>query len=281
MVSDPGRAEAALTSLRELVRHVGHDLNNHLASIIVNLSLATGPSGADAERLTHAREALDAARDAAQLARQLFAASQVSDAPTTPPGRAAAPASSTPPPAGIPVANFGDTAGATSRASRPATATTPAATSAAHELAREVQAASPGPVNAAEPAAHGSLLVLEDDESVAAMMRDVLTHFGYEVAVTQSPEACVTVYDEARHAGQPFDLVVLDLTIRGGPRRGMDTLAALRLIDPDVRAVAHSGDPDAEIMKDPQRYGFAGAIRKPTPLAQLSRIMQRLMARDD
>jgi CheY-like chemotaxis protein len=112
------------------------------------------------------------------------------------------------------------------------------------------------------------------------MMRDVLRHFGYDVEVTQSPEACVVLYDQARTGGRPFDLVVLDLTIRGGQRRGMDTLAALRIVDPAVRAVAHSGDPEAEIMKDPVRYGFVGAIRKPTPLAQLSRIVQSLIAKE-
>lgn len=272
MVSDPGRAEAALTSLRELVRHVGHDLNNHLASIIVNLSLATASSGAEADRLMHAREALDAARSAAQLARELFAASYARGTDGLASDIAAT-----------------REAGADD-AHAAADSVDGSSPTAAHELApagrdddragRADRATANADADADAGQAHGSLLVLEDDESVATMMQDVLTHFGYDVAVTQSPEACITIYDEARTSGQPFDLVVLDLTIRGGTRRGMDTLAALRLLDPAVRAVAHSGDPEAEIMKDPQRFGFAGAIRKPTPLAQLSRLIERLMSRD-
>jgi CheY-like chemotaxis protein len=238
MVSDPGSAEPALTSLRELVRHVGHDLNNHLASIIVHLSLASSPAMPEHERDAQIREALDAARRAALLARELFAL-----------GNGQRPDD----------ANDGVTE-----------ALQESAVHEAHETPRSGQAAS----NA------GSVLVLEDDESVATMMRDVLLHFGYDVAVTQSPEACVTLYDDARQAGHPFDLVVLDLTIRGGQRRGVDTLAALRIIDPGVRAVAHSGDPEADIMKDPRRHGFVGAIRKPTPLAQLSRLVQRLIEKE-
>lgn len=234
MAPDTERAESAPTSLRDLVRHVGHDLNNHLASIIVHLSLASSPSAPAAERQTQIDEAMAAARQAAQLARELFSA-------------------------GLAPGSVEDTS------------SSPVLTPEPQEAAVESEP---------KPAA-GSVLVLEDDDSVATMMKDVLKHFGYDVAVTQSPETCVTLYDNARQVGRPFDLVVLDLTIHGGRRRGVDTLAALRMIDPMVRAVAHSGDPEADIMKDPRRHGFVGAIRKPTPLAQLSRLVQTLIEKED
>jgi CheY-like chemotaxis protein len=253
MPPDTGRAEPALTSLRELVRHVGHDLNNHLASIIVNLSLASSTTASETERLTQLREALDAARHAAQLARQLFAAGTD----------------------GEPVATAEETASQQAN-----TAPLDSSLDVSDDVGYGTESTMDGDAEAEVAGTAGSLLVLEDDESVATMMKDVLRHFGYDVAVTQSPETCVVLYDQARSAGRPFDLVVLDLTIRGGSRRGIDTLAALRLMDPTVRAVAHSGDPEADIMKDPLRYGFVGAIRKPTPLAQLSRIVQNLIAKD-
>jgi CheY-like chemotaxis protein len=229
MAPDSGRADTAPASLRDLVRHIGHDLNNHLASIIVHLSLASSSRATPEERQVQIDEAMAAARQAAQLARELFSA-------------------------GLETQPFVDMA-----------------------LTMEPQEARAAEEPGVTPRA---VLVLEDDESVATMMKDVLKHFGYDVAVTQSPETCVMLYDDARQSGRPFDLVVLDLTIHGGHRRGVDTLAALRMIDPDVRAVAHSGDIEAEIMKDPRRHGFVGAICKPTPLAQLSRLVQTLIEKD-
>jgi CheY-like chemotaxis protein len=269
MVPDPGRADPALTSLRELVRHVGHDLNNHLASVIVHLSLASSPGMPEHERQLQIREAQDAARQAALLARELFAVGNGQNAGT-------APAEATTSTATVTAA----TAAATSTAAAPATA---AAAKPPSLLDPRVDATSDAPLRgqAARPGSTArSVLVLEDDDSVATMMRDVLGHFGYDVAVTQSPETCITLYDDARQSGHPFDLVVLDLTIRGGQRRGVDTLAALRIIDPGVRAVAHSGDPETDIMRDPRRHGFVGAIRKPTPLAQLSRLVQTLIEKE-
>lgn len=260
MVSDPGSAEPALTSLRELVRHVGHDLNNHLASIIVHLSLASSPAMTEHERQTQIREALDATRQAALLARELFSIGNERNAGD--------------------VATDATAGWATTVATAPLLASGP--------LAREndlldtsARGTREAPLSGQTASNAGSVLVLEDDESVATMMRDVLLHLGYDVAVTQNPETCVTLYDEARQTGRPFDLVVLDLTIRGGQGRGVDTLAALRIIDPGVRAVAHSGDPEADIMKNPRRHGFVGAIRKPTPLAQLSRLVQTLIEKED
>lgn len=277
MVPDPGSAEPALTSLRDLVRHVGHDLNNHLASIIVHLSLASSPAMTERERQTQIREALDATRQATLLARELFAAGSGSPPAQLQPAGAAATGLTG---VGAAPASLASADATTARAAGATGGASGAMSS--RELLREAStyAMPEAPPRGQSKSNVASVLVLEDDDSVATMMQDVLRHLGYDVAVTQSPETCVTLYGDARQAGRPFDLVVLDLTIRGGQRRGVDTLAALRVIDPGVRAVAHSGDPEADIMKDPRRHGFVGAIRKPTPLAQLSRLVQALIEKE-
>jgi DNA-binding NtrC family response regulator len=62
--------------------------------------------------------------------------------------------------------------------------------------------------------------------------------------------------------GNPFDIVILDLTIRDG-MGGLDTLQALLKIDPAVVAVVMSGYSDDPAVLDPARYGFKGSLVKP------------------
>jgi len=60
----------------------------------------------------------------------------------------------------------------------------------------------------------------------------------------------------------PFDAVILDLTVRGG-MGGLEAINKLKAIDPDVKGIVSSGyseDPGMTGFKD---YGFCSAVAKP------------------
>jgi len=77
--------------------------------------------------------------------------------------------------------------------------------------------------------------------------------------------------------GSPFDVAILDLTVRGG-MGGRDCMRNLKTIDPSVKALVISGYADDPAILDHGHWGFAGAIRKPFRLDELSAALRRVMS---
>ena len=89
----------------------------------------------------------------------------------------------------------------------------------------------------------------------------------------------VRLYKQAKGAGQPFAGVILDLRNHLG-KGGVDAIAELRELDPNVKAIICSGDQKAPAMRRYRAYGFRGALEKPFDLAALrNALSQALMTR--
>jgi PAS domain S-box-containing protein len=136
----------------------------------------------------------------------------------------------------------------------PAAAETPAAAGAAEEL----------PVTG-----EGRILVMDDEEYVRDVAREVLELLGYTVEAVADGDAAIAAFERARRTGAPFDLMILDLTVPGG-LGGLATLAQVTAIEPAVRALATSGYSGDAVMADPQGHGFVGGLVKPFTIAELS-----------
>ncbi|MGE0711708.1 MAG: response regulator [Planctomycetota bacterium] len=119
------------------------------------------------------------------------------------------------------------------------------------------------------------VLVLDDDPRVRGAVERILRGLGYEpVAVADGAEA-VTAYEAARQAGDPFAVVILDLTVAGG-LGGLDTLQELRRLDPEVCAVVSSGYSSDPVMADYAAHGFRDALPKPYALERLAEVLREL-----
>jgi two-component system cell cycle sensor histidine kinase/response regulator CckA len=119
---------------------------------------------------------------------------------------------------------------------------------------------------------NGRILIMDDEGFVLDAMSGVLKSFGYTVASAKDGAQAIKEYLDARVAGQPFDAVILDLTIQGG-FGGKHVLSELRELDPDVSAVATSGFSDDPVMAYPEEFGFKAAICKPYTIEELGRIL--------
>jgi len=62
----------------------------------------------------------------------------------------------------------------------------------------------------------GKILVMDDEETITEMLSNTLSDGGYEVEVTRDGEEAIKRYAKAKESGQPFDAVILELTIPGG-----------------------------------------------------------------
>jgi len=105
-----------------------------------------------------------------------------------------------------------------------------------------------------------------------------LGRLGLEVETATDGAAAVEKFRRHRDEGNPFDLVVLDLTVSGG-MGGAQALQSMREIDPDVLAIACSGYFDAAVMSAPGRFGFAGVLAKPYLTADLERVLEAVAGR--
>jgi CheY-like chemotaxis protein len=119
----------------------------------------------------------------------------------------------------------------------------------------------------------GRVLVMDDEARIREMIGEMLGFLGYEAALCASGEDAIALYRKELDAGRPFDLVILDLTIRGG-MGGKDTIRALTAIDPGVKAIVSSGYSQDPVMAAYDRYGFIGIMAKPYTIGQLSTVLE-------
>ena len=83
-------------------------------------------------------------------------------------------------------------------------------------------------------------------------------------------------YRKSMDNGAPFDVVIMDLNIRGGVGGG-ETIQKLIEIDPDVKAIVSSGYSSDKIMANYDQYGFCGVISKPYDIEKLSELLSKIL----
>ncbi|MFC1933694.1 PAS domain S-box protein, partial [Chloroflexota bacterium] len=122
----------------------------------------------------------------------------------------------------------------------------------------------------------GKILVMDDQETVRELLHAELTEVGHEVVLTSDGAEVIEKYIEARESGQPFDVVIMDLTIPGG-MGGKEAIQKLLEVDPDVKAIASSGYATDPIMSEYKKYGFSAVIPKPYSVNQLEKTLRSLL----
>jgi len=128
------------------------------------------------------------------------------------------------------------------------------------------------PGEKSEPAAlTGTVLVVDDEAPIRLLVEQILKRMGLRVLTATDGEAALACFQE--HASE-ISFVILDLTMPklDGPK----TLAELRKLDPNVKAVLTSGYDVSDHGTAPE--GFAAFIRKPFQVDALIALVRRLCA---
>ncbi len=121
----------------------------------------------------------------------------------------------------------------------------------------------------------GKVLFMEDDEMVRDIEGKLLNYLGYEVRLANDGAEAIKLFREAKDDRRPFDLVILDLTVRAG-MGGKEAIRALLQVDPSVKAIATSGYFDNPVMANVAEYGFRGALAKPFQIEEVRAVLQRV-----
>jgi PAS domain S-box-containing protein len=158
-------------------------------------------------------------------------------------------------------------AGFTGYLIKPVRAVSLAARFAADDAFDHAAAAEPVETPRAVPATGGlSVLVAEDNEINALLVRSLLVKLGHRPTMAGSGGAAIDCWRVARDAGVPFDRVLMDLHMPG-----MDGLEATRRIrtleaeddSPHTRIVALTASASAEDREDSMAAGMDGFLVKP------------------
>src|SRR5262245_17824678 len=157
----------------------------------------------------------------------------------------------------------------------PATGSPPEPASGPEGAAAAGRAPAPGPARRSL----GHVLVLDDEPMIRGPLGELLATLGYEVEVSSDGDDTVRRYREAAAAGRRFDLLILDLTIRGG-LGGREALEQIRAADPTARAIVSSGYSHDPVMARWMEYGFKGVLVKPYTLEDLSALLDRVMGEE-
>lgn len=122
----------------------------------------------------------------------------------------------------------------------------------------------------------GRILVMDDEEVVRAVAGEMLEALGHEVVLTADGKEALQRYREAQEQGRAFDVVILDLTVKGG-MGGAETIRALQQMDPDVTAVVSTGYAENDVVAEYRAYGFVAALNKPYRIDRLQEVLDRLL----
>lgn len=122
----------------------------------------------------------------------------------------------------------------------------------------------------------GKILVMDDEELVRKVVGEMLVFLGYEVEFAKEGIEAIELYKKAKAQGQPFDAIIMDLTIPKG-MGGKETINKLLEIDPTVKAIVSSGYSTDPVMTEFTKYGFKGFIIKPFKIKELGEVLYRVI----
>ncbi|MCX6698752.1 MAG: response regulator [Methanomicrobiales archaeon] len=112
------------------------------------------------------------------------------------------------------------------------------------------------------------ILLMDDEEGILDSFGKLLKMKGFVVYAACNGEQAVDLYKQSLYSKRKVDVAVIDLTIPDG-MGGLETIARLKEIDPDVRAIATTGHLEDDQAFEYKKYGFFMVLPKPYVLEEL------------
>lgn len=120
----------------------------------------------------------------------------------------------------------------------------------------------------------GHVLIMDDEQPVREVLTAMVEELGYQVTATPDGGQAVAAFQSRISQGLLVDVVVLDLTVRGG-MGGVEAARLIRAIDPNVPIVASSGYVDDRVLLEFENHCFTDVLIKPYTLERLCAVLTR------
>jgi signal transduction histidine kinase/CheY-like chemotaxis protein len=133
----------------------------------------------------------------------------------------------------------------------------------------------PTPVTTAPtPATSLHCLVIDDEEAVGGILRDILASAGHTTVVFTDPAAAIL-----RATTEHFDVVFTDLAMPGLP--GWDVARSIKAASPDSAVLLMTGYGVELSREEQERYGVDAVLAKPAGVATILEAVARVAPRRD
>ena len=120
-----------------------------------------------------------------------------------------------------------------------------------------------------------SILIMDDDETVTESLKEMLSLQGCHVISVRDGDEAVKAALQAVKQNKPFDIAILDLTIKGG-KGGVDSVRELKAILPCCKFIASTGYANEPILANYKEYGFDAILPKPYTFNELIKVLSSL-----
>jgi PAS domain S-box-containing protein len=121
----------------------------------------------------------------------------------------------------------------------------------------------------------GRVLIMDDEDMVAEVAQEMIESLGYTTQRACNGDEAIRMFNEAEQAGEPYDLVLLDLTVPGG-MGGAEAVKYIREMRNDVCVLVNSGYADDSVLARYRDYGFDGVLAKPFTIPDLRRVLREV-----
>ena len=130
-------------------------------------------------------------------------------------------------------------------------------------------------LNLATRPARGRVLAMDDDAGIRVIVEKMLALHDFEVYAVRDGAEAIIAYRRAQEMKNPFDVVLLDLDVRGG-MGGRECIARLRGEFPGVKAILCTGYLDDSLLENHREHGFSGVLTKPFHVERLVSTVSKL-----
>ncbi|KGM98092.1 histidine kinase [Clostridium novyi A str. 4552] len=126
---------------------------------------------------------------------------------------------------------------------------------------------------------HGKsrILIMDDEEDIRNVLKSMLNYLGHTVEVSKDGKEAIFLYKKSLENNNPFDIVIMDLTVPGG-MGGEETIKHLLKIDSNVKAIVSSGYYSRGVISNYKEHGFKGVINKPYTIEELSTELNNILS---
>ena len=124
------------------------------------------------------------------------------------------------------------------------------------------------------------ILFLDDDDEIIETIQEFAEEMNLTMDCIQNPEEAIGKYREHSES-DPYDLVILDLTLKGYMMDGTDVLNKLLEINPNLVAFVFSGHSSKPVVANYEEFGFKGRLEKPFVSKQFFYEIKRVLSKKD
>jgi CheY-like chemotaxis protein len=115
----------------------------------------------------------------------------------------------------------------------------------------------------------GTVLIVDDEIQIRSIAAMILKKCGYQVFECDNGETAVKTYQQMFRSGHPLDVVLMDLTLKGG-MEGIETSQTIWKFDPGARIIVSSGSVTEDVQRTFLDKGFFATLPKPYEASELS-----------